>query len=91
MKKLIMVVGMAAALVTMGGCATLDKAYNAEVTWTNAPVVKVVTNTVIVTSSLLRHMSASLLILINISNMYTVSMKTAAHPTSSSHMCRSRN
>ena len=46
---LVAVVGMA-ALVTMGGCASLDKAYNAEVTWTNAPVVKVVTNTVVVTN-----------------------------------------
>jgi hypothetical protein len=43
-------VGLSALLVTMAGCATLDKAYNAEVTWTNAPVVKVVTNTVVVTN-----------------------------------------
>jgi hypothetical protein len=50
MKKTMMVVGMAAALVTMAGCGTLDKAYNAEVTWTNAPVVRVVTNTVVVTN-----------------------------------------
>jgi hypothetical protein len=50
MKKMMMVVGMAAALVTMGGCATLDKAYNAEVTWRDEPVVKVVTNTVVVTN-----------------------------------------
>ncbi|MCU0786129.1 MAG: hypothetical protein MUF81_19190 [Verrucomicrobia bacterium] len=50
MKKMIVVFGMAAALFTVGGCATLDKAYNAEVTWTNAPVVKVVTNTVVVTN-----------------------------------------
>ena len=28
----------------------MDKAYNAEVTWTNAPVVKVATNTVVVTN-----------------------------------------
>ena len=46
---LVAVVGMA-ALVVMAGCATLDKAYEAEVTWTNAPVVKVVTNTVVVTN-----------------------------------------
>ena len=50
MKKMMAMVGMAAALVTMGGCATLDKVYDAEVTWTNAPVVKVVTNTVVVTN-----------------------------------------
>ena len=50
MKKLMTMVGMATALVMMSGCATLDKAYNAEVTWTNAPVVKVVTNTVVVTN-----------------------------------------
>jgi hypothetical protein len=50
MKKMLMVAGMAAALVTMGGGATLDKVYDAQVTWTNAPVVKVVTNTVVVTN-----------------------------------------
>jgi hypothetical protein len=50
MKKLMTMVGLSALLVTMGGCATLDKAYNAEVTWTNAPVVRVVTNTVVVTN-----------------------------------------
>ena len=50
MKKLMTMVGLSALLVTMAGCATLDKAYNAEVTWTNAPVVRVVTNTVVVTN-----------------------------------------
>jgi hypothetical protein len=50
MKKAMMVVGLAMALVTMAGCATLDKAYRSEVTWTNAPVVTVVTNTVVVTN-----------------------------------------
>src|SRR5512145_181951 len=50
MKKLMTMVGLSALLVTMAGCASLDKAYNAEVTWTNAPVVKVVTNTVVVTN-----------------------------------------
>ena len=49
MKNAVMLVGMVAALAVLGGCATLDKAYNADVTWTNAPVVKVVTNTVVVT------------------------------------------
>ena len=50
MKRLMTMVGMAAALVAMAGCATLDKAYEAEVTWTNAPVVKVITNTVVLTN-----------------------------------------
>lgn len=42
-----------AALVVAGGlsgCSTLDRAYNREVTWTNAPVAQVVTNTVVVTN-----------------------------------------
>jgi hypothetical protein len=43
------VVGMA-MLVTVAGCATLDRAYNAEVTWRDEAVVKVVTNTVVVTN-----------------------------------------
>ncbi len=34
----------------MSGCSTLDRAYKQEVTWTNAPVVHVVTNTVVVTN-----------------------------------------
>jgi hypothetical protein len=33
------------------GCSTLDHAYKQEVTWTNAPVVQVFTNTVVVTNT----------------------------------------
>ncbi len=43
-----------AALVAVGGlsgCSTLDRAYKQEVTWTNAPVLHVVTNTVVVTNA----------------------------------------
>ena len=39
-----------AALLGLAGCGTLDRAYQQEVTWTNAPVVRVVTNTVVVTN-----------------------------------------
>jgi len=42
-----------AAMLAVGGlsgCSTLDRAYKQEVTWTNAPVVRVVTNTVVVTN-----------------------------------------
>jgi hypothetical protein len=35
----------------LSGCSTLDRAYNQEVTWTNAPVVHVFTNTVVVTNT----------------------------------------
>jgi hypothetical protein len=38
------------AIVGLSGCSTLDRAYKREVTWTNAPVVHVVTNTVVVTN-----------------------------------------
>jgi len=43
-----------AALMAVGwlsGCSTLDRAYNQEVTWTNAPLVHVFTNTVVVTNT----------------------------------------
>jgi hypothetical protein len=42
-----------AAMLAVGGlsgCSTVDRAYKQEVTWTNAPVVQVVTNTVVVTN-----------------------------------------
>ena len=45
------VVGAALALLVWGsGCSTLDRAYRQEVTWTNAPVVQVFTNTVLITN-----------------------------------------
>ncbi len=34
----------------VSGCSTLDRAYRQEVAWTNAPVVRVFTNTVVVTN-----------------------------------------
>src|SRR5450759_1395173 len=37
-------------LAFTSGCSTLDRAYNQQVTWTNAPVVQVVTNTVLATN-----------------------------------------
>jgi len=44
--------GVAAMLAVNGlsGCSTLDRAYKQEVRWTNAPVVQVVTNSVVVTN-----------------------------------------
>ena len=37
-------------LVGLTGCATMDRAYQQEVTWTNVPTVHVFTNTVVVTN-----------------------------------------
>jgi len=43
---------LAALLACVSGCSTLDRAaYQQEVTWTNAPVVHVFTNTVVVTNT----------------------------------------
>ena len=44
--------GMALVVVLgwLAGCGTLDKAYDAEVTWTNAPVVKASMTTVVLTN-----------------------------------------
>jgi hypothetical protein len=39
------------AVGVLSGCSTLDRAYKQQVTWTNAPVVQVMTNTVLVTNT----------------------------------------
>src|SRR5258708_37281018 len=52
--KYVVAIILCAALVVVGGlngCSTLDRAYKQEVTWTNAPVVHVFTNTVVVTNT----------------------------------------
>jgi hypothetical protein len=38
-------------LACVSGCATMDRAYKQEVTWADAPVVRVFTNTVVVTNT----------------------------------------
>ncbi len=43
---------VAVSIVGLSGCATLDKAYDQEITWTNTPTVHVFTNTVIVTNTI---------------------------------------
>jgi hypothetical protein len=48
----VMVVTAMLAVNGLSGCSTLDRAYRKEVTWTNEPVVQVVTNTVVVTNTL---------------------------------------
>ena len=47
----VVVVAAMLAVGGMSGCSTLDRAYTEEVTWTNAPVVHVFTNTVVVTNT----------------------------------------
>ena len=42
---------LALLVASAGGCASLDRAYRQEVTWTNAPVVGVFTNAVVQTST----------------------------------------
>jgi len=46
-----LVVAVLGAVLLCAGCATMDRAYRKEVTWTNAPVVQVVTNTVFATNT----------------------------------------
>ena len=41
---------LAAVLLGLSGCGTMDRAYTKQVTWTNAPVVKVTTNAVVTTN-----------------------------------------
>ncbi len=47
----VMVVAALVAVNGLSGCSTLDRAYKQEVTWTNAPVVRVFTNTVVLTNT----------------------------------------
>lgn len=42
---------LALLVACASGCSTLDRAYKKEVSWTNAPVVQVFTNTVVVTNT----------------------------------------
>lgn len=42
---------LALLVACVSGCSTLDRAYSQEVTWTNAPVVQVFTNTIVVTNA----------------------------------------
>jgi hypothetical protein len=53
-KSCLVIVALAAvvmSIVGLSGCATLDRAYDQEVTWTNTPTVHVFTNTVVVTNT----------------------------------------
>jgi len=50
MKRAMAGMALVAAVSLIGGCATMDKAYDAEVAWTNAPVVRAGTTTVVVTN-----------------------------------------
>jgi len=54
-EKIVWAAAVAGALALLvacaSGCSTLDRAYKQEVTWTNAPVVHVFTNTVVVTNT----------------------------------------
>ena len=47
----VVVVAAMLAVGGLGGCSTLDRAYQQEVTWTNAPVVHVLTNTMVLTNT----------------------------------------
>lgn len=54
MKKRVMswmAVLMAVAVLGVVGCATLDRAYDSEVTWSEVPMVRVVTNIVVLTNT----------------------------------------
>jgi len=48
------------AIGGLSGCATLERAYRQEVTWTNAPAVQVVTNTVVMTRSVTGPMGTNM-------------------------------
>jgi hypothetical protein len=47
----VIVIAALVAVASFSGCGTLDRAYKQEVTWTDAPVVHVFTNTVVLTNT----------------------------------------
>jgi hypothetical protein len=53
MRSVLMAVAVCglAVMGCLSGCGTLDKAYNQEVTWADAPTIHVFTNTVVVTNT----------------------------------------
>src|SRR5512134_711018 len=77
--------GLVAVLAVVGllgvsGCATFDHAYDEEIVWTNTPIVKVVTNTVVLTNTVPQVIERERLVLVTNQATGTVSGYVARDP-----------
>ena len=71
---------MAAAVSLIGGCATMDKAYEQQVTWTNTPVVKASTTTVVMTNIVPQVVERTKVVMVTNEATGAVSGYTAREP-----------
>src|SRR5690349_20265076 len=75
-----MVVALVGALCLCPSCGTLDRGYNKQVSWTNAPVVQVFTNTVVVTNFVPQVIERTNLVLVTNAATGAVSGYAAREP-----------
>jgi hypothetical protein len=68
------------ALPLTAGCGTLDRAYTKQVTWTNAPVVHVFTNTVVATNTVARVTERTNVVLVTTATTGAVSGYATVEP-----------
>src|ERR1044071_3240710 len=71
---------VAVSIIGLSGCATLDKAYDQEVTWTNTPTVHVFTNTVIVTNTVPQIVERTNIVFVTNATTGTVSGQATREP-----------
>ena len=71
---------LVAALTWFSGCATMDKAYEQQVTWTNTPVVKTSTTTVVLTNIVPQVVERTKVVMVTNEATGAVSGYTAREP-----------
>ena len=84
---LVIVVGAAfAALFSLAGCATMDKAYDKEVVWADSPTVHVFTNTVVVTNTVPIVMERTNIVYVTNATSGTVSGVATREPVATNYV-----
>ncbi|MBI5386762.1 MAG: hypothetical protein HZA90_18990 [Verrucomicrobia bacterium] len=71
---------LGATLLLPAGCTSMDRAYTKQVTWTNAPVVQVVTNTLIATNTVAQIIERTNIVLVTNQNTGAVSGVATREP-----------
>ena len=79
-KAVWMGLALVAALGWVAGCGTLDKAYEQQVTWTNTPVVKASTTTVVMTNIVPQVVERTRVVMVTNEATGAVSGYTAREP-----------
>jgi len=76
----ILFAALAMAVGGLWGCATLDRAYEQQVTWTNAPTVHVFTNTVVITNTVPQVVERTNIVFVTNAATGTVSGQATREP-----------